>query len=129
MNGRAGQLALPRKLVEVLYRRSLYEGGMPVRWLTAIALILATAPAWAQRLPPAGPGDRPQLRQQQPGDTELDVANHWQALDLAHKNLAAALGRLVEDRRKLKEELEAMKSLKGLKLPDAEQPKAPDAPK
>ena len=80
------------------------------RVLTSFLILLAS-PAWAQ--------DRPQPRQQQQPDAiELDVANHWQSLDLANKNLASALGRLVEDRRKLMQELEALK-----------QPKVPEVPK
>ena len=84
-----------------------------MRWLAAVLILLA-APAWAQDRPQ----DRSQPRQQQPDAIELDVANHWQALDLANKNLASALGRLVEDRRKLMQELEALR-----------QPKVSEAPK
>jgi hypothetical protein len=80
---------------------------MPV---IAILLMLLAAPTWAQ--------DRPQPRQQQPDAIELDVANHWQSLDLANRNLASALGRLVEDRRRLMQELEALR-----------QPKVSEAPK
>ena len=76
-------------------------------------ICLLAAPAWAQDRPAA------MASQQKPPDAiELDVANHWQALDLANKNLAAALGRLVEDRRRLMQELEALK-----------QPKVSEAPK
>jgi len=81
---------------------------MPV---IAFILVLLAAPAWAQSPPQPRP-------QQQPDAIELDVANHWQSLDLANKNLASALGRLVEDRRKLMQELEALK-----------QPKVSEAPK
>lgn len=82
-----------------------------MRWLVALLMFAALTPAWAQ--------DRPSVAKQQPPDAvELDVANHWQALDLANKNLAAALGRLVEDRRKVLQELEALK-----------QPKVSEAPK
>jgi hypothetical protein len=84
-----------------------------VRWLAG-PLILLAVPAWAQ--------SPPQARQQPPDATELDVANHWQALDLANKNLASALGRLVEDRRKVMQELEAQKEL-------SKQPKVSEAPK
>lgn len=73
-----------------------------MRWLAAAFLLLA-ATAWAQT---------PQPRQQPADDVELDVANHWQSLDLANKNLAAALGRLVEDRRRLMQELEATRQPK-----------------
>jgi hypothetical protein len=77
---------------------------MPV---IAILLMFLAVPVWAQAPP-----------QKPPDAQEMDVANHWQALDLASKNLAQALGRLVEDRRKLMQELEALK-----------QPKVSEAPK
>jgi len=73
-----------------------------------MALLLLAAPAWAQERP---------TPQKPPDATELDVANHWQSLDLANKNLAAALGRLVEDRRKLMQELEALKAPKVSEAP------------
>jgi hypothetical protein len=74
-----------------------------VRWLAALLLLAFVAPLREQ---PAFAQDR---LQKPPDAIEMDVANHWQALDLASKNLGAALGRLVEDRRKLREELDALK--------------------
>jgi hypothetical protein len=68
------------------------------RSLYAVTLALLAVPAWAQDRSPKAPDQ-----------IEQDVANHWQALDLANKNLASALGRLVEDRRKLQQELDALK--------------------
>ena len=41
---------------------------------------------------------------------ELEAANQWQMIELTNRAMGAALSRLVEDRRKLQAELEALRA-------------------
>ena len=52
---------------------------------------------------------------QKPDPLELEVANQWQMIELTNRAMGAALSRLVEDRRKLQAELEALRA----KAPEA----------
>lgn len=86
-----------------------------MKYILAAAVLLSAAPVWAQ--------------QPQADVPDQAVAAQFQALVTQLSNASEAVQKLIESRKKLKDELEAMKSLKGLKVPDVEQPKVPEAPK